>query len=213
MTKEELLIKIEREEPQIIYFSGKTSTGKSTFVKNLNSNSKFTVIELDKIVEKEIISKFNLNHNDAFLDVYGNEKSDYLEIFSSAVQSEIRSKLRFSAVIVEGAIAKSGILQKIFSGNLENFLFVYFHPINLESYIQRIHARLVEGIISGNSRLPKPFWERVSESDLQEYKSTGNINRGISQAIEAYASSSKKKSEERLKNFQENYPNIVVIEV
>jgi gluconate kinase len=156
MTKEELLIKIEREEPQIIYFSGKTSTGKSTFVKNLNSNSKFTVIELDKIVEKEIISKFNLNHNDAFLDVYGNEKSDYLEIFSSAVQSEIRSKLRFSAVIVEGAIAKSGILQKIFSGNLENFLFVYFHPINLESYIQRIHARLVEGIISGNSRLPKP---------------------------------------------------------
>jgi guanylate kinase len=213
MTKEELAVLIKKENPRIIYISGKTSTGKSTFVNKLNTDLNFTVLELDKIVEKEIISKFNLDHNEAFLDVYGNESSKYLETFSNAVRSEIKNKLSFSPVIVEGAIAKTEILKKIFSEELENFFFVYFHPVNFESYTQRIQERLNEGTITGNARLPKPFWERVAESDLTDYKTTGKINTGILEAIQGYASSSMKKSEERLRRFQESYQNIFVVEV
>ncbi len=59
MKKEEILAEIENQKTRIVYVSGKTCTGKTTFANEVHALG-YVGIELDKIVTTAVIEPFNI---------------------------------------------------------------------------------------------------------------------------------------------------------
>jgi len=213
MTKETALEKIKHNYPRLIYLSGKTCTGKTTFA-NLLKSQGYEKIELDKVVVDSVVTPFGTERGVGFHAAYrGDGPAEQTAAFISATKVEILSSLQKSSLVIEGSVATSKILGEIFSGDLKNFLFIYLHPVHSDEYEKRITLRFVAGAKNGTAGLPKSFWELVRESDLDEFLNTGNVNSGIQTAIKNYAAESMKESATRLKNFQASFPEIAVVEI
>ncbi|MDR3547735.1 MAG: hypothetical protein P4M11_05635 [Candidatus Pacebacteria bacterium] len=213
MEKENLLKEIKATKPRIIYVSGKTCTGKTTFANEMRAEG-YVQIELDTIVTNSVVIPFNLPAGEAFLTAYRDAgPTEQTEAFITAAKSEIAEKAKSSPIVIEGAIAKSRILKEIFSNELADFFFVYFHPVHLENYIERIRTRFTAGVVDGTTGLPKHFWDRTREVDVESFIVTLKMNEGIERAIKEYAGISMKESEERLAHLRESFPDIHVVEV
>src|SRR3989344_2585894 len=198
MTADEILEIIKNKKPKLVYISGKTSTGKSTFSKNLRDLYGYSIIDLAEI----------------FITVYRDtEPKEYVDTFIKATKDAILSKLNFSPVVVEGAIAKSRIINEIFSGELKNFMFIYFHPVNHDKYAQRIKQRFIDGAENNTTDLPKLFWFFIDQSDLEKFIKTKILSKELNGAIDQYADISMEESKERLKHFQKNFSEINIIEI
>jgi adenylate kinase family enzyme len=214
MQKEDVLQKIKEISPRIIYISGKTCTGKTTFANEVKEHG-YTQIELDAIVTNSIVIPFKIKSpGEAFLTAYRDSgPKEHVDAFIIAAIKEIKEKLAFSPIVIEGAIAKSRILKEIFSGDLSSFFFVYFHPVHLDIYMGRMRERFVAGAADGTSALPKHFWDITNRKDVEEFTKSNMMNEGIENAIKEYAQISMKESEERLQHLQESFPSICVVEV
>lgn len=214
MTKEAILQQITHQQPHLIYLSGKTCTGKTTFANYLVAHG-YAHIELDQIVEASIVQRFHLDPpGQAFVTAYADEgPAEYAESFIAAARNEIRNKLKSSSVVIDGAIARNRILKAIFSDELSHFCFIYFHPVHAEIYRERIRTRFIEGRGTRAAGLPKDFWDLVKQEDLDQFLQKREINEGIERSIAEYASQSMEASERRLRRFQESFPDIVVVEV
>lgn len=214
MSLDEILKIIKNKKPKLIYISGKTSTGKSTFSKNLRDQCGYSIVDLGELVFKSVIKPLSADPAEAFITVYRDTKpKEYVNTFIKATKDSILSKLDFSPVVVEGAIAKSRILKKIFSGEIGNFMFIYFHPINLDKYAQRIKQRFIDGAENNTTDLPKLFWSFIDQSDLEKFIKTKILSKELNEAINCYASISMEESKERLKHFQKNFSEINIIEI
>jgi len=214
MTTDEILEIIKNKKPKLVYISGKTSTGKSTFSKNLRDLYGYSIIDLGEIVFKSVIEPFSADPAEAFITAYRDtEPKEYVNAFIRATKDAILSKLDFSPVVVEGAIAKSRILKEIFSGEIGDFMFIYFHPINHDKYAQRIKQRFMNGAENNTTDLPKLFWFFIDQSDLEKFIKTKIFSKELNEAINRYASISMEESKERLKHFQKNFAEINIIEI
>jgi guanylate kinase len=126
MTKDALLEKIKRENPRLVYLSGKTSTGKSTLANELRDMYGYSKIELDDIVFSAVIEPFNVEiPTNAFRTVYRDtEPKEQVEAFIEASKKEIKEILKLAPIVVEGSIAKTRVLKEVFSGNLQDFILI-----------------------------------------------------------------------------------------
>ena len=214
MTADEILEIIKNKKPKLVYISGKTSTGKSTFSKNLKNLYGYSVVDLGEVVFKSVIEVFSSDPAETFITVYRDtEPKEYVDTFIKATRDAILSKLNFSPVVVEGAIAKSRIINEIFSGELKNFMFIYFHPVNHDKYAQRIKQRFIDGAENNTTDLPKLFWFFIDQSDLEKFIKTKILSKELNGAIDQYADISMEESKERLKHFQKNFSEINIIEI
>ena len=214
MTADEILEIIKNKKPKLVYISGKTSTGKSTFSKNLKDLYGYSIVDLGEVVFKSVIEVFSSDPSETFITVYRDtEPKEYVDTFIKATRDAILSKLNFSPVVVEGAIAKSRIINEIFSGELENFMFIYFHPLNHDKYAQRIKQRFIDGAENNTTDLPKLFWFFIDQSDLEKFIKTKILSKELNGAIDQYADISMEESKERLKHFQKNFSEINIIEI
>jgi guanylate kinase len=213
MNAAEVANKIEEQKPRVVYLSGKTCTGKTTFANELARHG-YSIIELDPIVTRSVVVPFGVKPGDGFLTAYRDIGSpEQTQAFIDAAKEEIRGKAKSSPVVVEGAIATSRILKEVFSSELSDFQFVYLHPVNGDVYSRRIKERFVTGAATGTSGLPKHFWEIVDERDLEHFVNTGEVNTGIEKAIDEYTKLSMLESSNRLKLFQEEFNDIQVVEI
>ncbi len=214
MDKDTAIKEIIKRKPKIIYVSGKTCTGKTTLADEVASRG-YAKIELDDIVNDSVVIPFNISAVDeAFITAYCDTgPAEQVAAFIAAAQNEITKKLSPPGIVIEGAIAKSRILKEIFSGKLSDFFFVYLHPVDLESYKEKIRTRFVAGAADKTSGLPKFFWNFVQNSDFEQFIKTNHLNEGLERSIGEYAIISMQESKERLRHFKENFSNILVIEV
>lgn len=213
MTLETVEEKIKLQQPRLIYLSGKTCTGKTTFASYLEQHG-YKKVELDKIVMESVVVPFGVASGDGFRTAYRDlGPMEQVNAFIGAAKLEILKKLQDSSLVVEGAIANPRILGEVFSDTLKEFVFVYFHPIHADVYEQRILSRFTTGAKDGSSGLPKDFWTLVQDSDLEEFKTTDKVNAGIQAAIKTYAAKSMEESKVRLEGFQASFPEIAVVEI
>lgn len=214
MTRDEVLQKIKYERPRIIYISGKTSTGKTTLSKDLKNFFGYSVIELGSIVSESVIKPFSADPVEVFITVYRDtEPKKYTSAFIKATRKAIVSQLKYSPVVVEGAIAKTRILKEIFSGELEDFMFIYLDPVEPRKYAERIQQRFVAGAVNNTTELPKSFWKLIDNRELEEFTKTKELTLNLLKSIDQYVALSMEESRERLKHFQENFSKINIIEV
>lgn len=210
----DILKKIKEDEPRIIYVSGKSCTGKSTFSRKIKDFLGYSIVDLGSIVFKSVIEPFSVDPSEAFITIYRDqEPKEQVSAFIEAVKSSIESELKSSPVIVEGAIAKSRILEEIFSDELKNFMFIYLHPTNHSLYANRIKQRFVNGATKNTTELPKDFWKLVNKNDFEEFIRSNTLNMGMQETINQYATLSMKESRERLRQFQKNFSGINVVEI
>jgi hypothetical protein len=213
MTTDSIVERVRQYQPRLIYLSGKTCTGKTTFANYLEQYG-YKKVELDKIVTESVVIPFNVAPGDGFRTAYrGLGPAEQTNAFVVAAKQEILNAVQESALVVEGAIADPQILKRVFSGELTDFVFVYFHPVHAEIYEERILSRFVDGAKTGNAGLPKNFWELVQDANLEEFRVTGNVSPGIHAAIKAYAANSMEESKSRLESFQASIPDIAIVEL
>lgn len=212
MDIETILKKIKSDKPKVVYLSGKTCTGKTTFAGVLEE-LQYSRIELDQIVTKSIVEQYGVFPNDAFLTAYrGEGLQEHTQAFIAAAKQEIISKMAISPVVVEGAVAKAEILSSVFSGLSEDFFFIYFHPHNIDVYAERIKERFVNGIYTNTTGLPKRFWSLVRDADIEEFKISGHISKTLGDSILEFARTSAEESKNRLEHLMKDFPNIYTIE-
>jgi guanylate kinase len=213
MNAEKLEGEIVSQKPRLIYLSGKTCTGKTTFANYLERHG-YSKVGLDKIVMDSVVAAFEVPEHEAFLTAYRDEgPSEHVAAFIAAAKLEIAAKLTKSSIVVEGAIATTRILRQIFSEDLSDFVFIYFHPVHLDIYVSRIHTRFIAGARDGTSGLPKRFWDGVREQDLQEFLEVGTVNTGLEKSIRDYAEASMLESTKRLAHLKSEFSEIIVVEV
>lgn len=215
MTKDDVFKLITSDCPQIIYLSGKTSTGKSTFCKKLVDSFGYSEVELDKIVHDSVITPFNIKDiPEAFIISYRDgEPAIWREAFIKAAKNAIHETLKKGPVIVEGAIANASTLQKVFSGAIPKPYFLYLHPTHIGDYVERITNRFINGVHDGTSALPKDFWSQLSISDIENYKLNGEQTDTLKKGIVDFAMISMEESEKRLQMLTANFPDIIIVDV
>lgn len=69
MTVTKIYQDIANQKPPVIYVSGKTSTGKSTFGRRLHDELNYQVIELEAVL-LEIVSKHGFDEQTTFVKFY-----------------------------------------------------------------------------------------------------------------------------------------------
>src|SRR3989344_659272 len=183
MTADEILEIIKNKKPKLVYISGKTSTGKSTFSKNLKNLYGYSVVDLGEVVFKSVIEVFSSDPSETFITVYRDtEPKEYVDTFIKATRDAILSKLNFS-------------------------------PVNHDKYAQRIKQRFIDGAENNTTDLPKLFWFFIDQSDLEKFIKTKILSKELNGAIDQYADISMEESKERLKHFQKNFSEINIIEI
>lgn len=204
---------ITAQKPALIYLSGKTSTGKTTFCRKLMNEFAYHHIELDKIVHTSIVDSFNVqNIPEAFVVAYRNaEPAVWRDAFIEAARLALQDAFHRSPVIVEGAIANPTTLYEIFKDRA--YTFVYLHPVDTEEYAKRITQRFIQGISDGKSGLPQSFWKYVSDDDIEVCKIMHAVSPGAASHIKDFARDSILESKKRLESFQSVFGNIIVVEV
>lgn len=212
MNRDEAFKFIEGIKAPVIFLTGKTSTGKTTFSKELVGRLGYTTIELDNIVN-EFIVKDNPTEktSDIFIDVYRNASNQiWKDQFINATKNAITNASK--PVIVDGALANTDVMKAIF---LEDVMIVFMHPDSLERYIERLVARFKGGMSTQNSRentgLPKAFWSMVNQGDIDNFLETEEINSSLAKSFRVYAESSQKESFKRLNVFQSSFKNILIV--
>lgn len=214
MDTKKLFKQIKKDEPNVIYLSGKTATGKTTFGNKLHSELGYDQIELDQIVMKAVVEKYRPKEDgDAFVVVYRDgEPQKWRDDFIRESKKVIQER-KTGHLVIEGAIANTETLKAIFEDSRENFMFVYFQPVDRQKYIDRIKKRLVTGINRKNCSLPKSFWVFASQKEKDKYIATGKITPAIEEAINKYVDSSMRESNERLALFKKEFKDIVIVEI
>ncbi|MBX4192597.1 hypothetical protein KW798_03905 [Candidatus Parcubacteria bacterium] len=214
MNKEVVLEEIKNKKPRIVYISGKTCTGKTTFANDVLAQG-YGGIELDKIVTSAVIEPFNVQPpNEGYVVAYRDiGPSEQIAAFISAVRKEIKEKLVATPVVIDGAIARARILKEIFSDEFTDFYFVYFHPVHFDLYKERIRNRFITGVPDNSAGLPKDFWALVNKKDFDEFMQKHTLNEGLEKAIDEFTHKSMEESKHRRDHFKESFPGLHVVEV
>jgi hypothetical protein len=215
MQLNDLFQQLINEKPRLIYLSGKTCTGKSTFANELKNRIDYDIIDLDLIVLERVITPLKLeDEHTVFVEVYRNErKRDWVNQFIAAVKTAIEAKrAQHQPTVIDGAVANSNTLAAIFA-DYPDFRFIYFHPFNIDVYIRNLTNRFVMTSNDFNSGLPKQFWEVVEASEFRNFCVTRAITPGIERSIEQYAKLSQAESHARLANFRERFYQITLVNI
>lgn len=202
--------KIRDNNPQLIYISGKTCTGKTTLARLIKDTFDSGIVELDNVVRKIDA----VDESQKFVDAYRHRNNmELVTNFVRLAKSELdASLLQHPMVLFEGAIANSETLSEIVE-DTERFLFVYLLPVNLDVYKARITERFLASSPDNGNGLPGSFWKHLDSSELATFYKTKKISANIDQGINAYTIGSMKEAKTRLTTFSKLFTDIVVVEI
>lgn len=215
MQLEDLYRKLQNEKPQLIHFSGKTCTGKSTFANRLKDELGYKIVELDSVVLESVIKPLELtDEGNVFVEVYRNDqKQEWIEPFVQATRETLSmNNKRGQPIVVDGAVANVNTLAAIFN-DYPDFQFVYFHPYNLDIYSRNLTSRFMLATKDFSSGLPKRFWALVNDESFSDFCGTRILTDDLKNSIHQYAVSSREESEKRLASFRERLNDVIVINV
>lgn len=201
-------------KPQVVYISGKTSTGKSTLSRALKEQYDYTIIELDEVVLESVIKRYSVQDRGyAFIEVYrNNDRQEWIDSFISAAREIISNSIQQGhRVVLEGAVSSTATLQRLLEGlAVETY---YLHPVTLENYTRNLSSRFVTANAHGGASLPKGFWQLIDDDEFATFNKTRSITPRIQESILEYARSSQAESLERLNNLKISFDNVHVVTV
>jgi hypothetical protein len=215
MTTDEIYDSVKNNKPKIIYVSGKTSTGKSTFTRRLTQDFGYKIIELDQMVLYAVIKPLKLpNDGSVFVEVYRNrDKRVWIQLFVQVTRDLIKSYLdNKELVIIEGALANPITLQEILAEYPE-LTFIYFHPKALDTYIRNLTTRFMSTNKQDRAGLPTGFWSMIDPDEFELFCKTREVTEKLNDSIKKYALLSQEESDKRLESFKSHFANIVIVEV
>ncbi len=207
---------VKNEQPDFIHISGKTSTGKSTFASKLKEELGYEVIELDEVVEESIIKPLGLmpEAGVVFREIYKiREKPEWIKMFVDASQKIIKERSGSGAkIVIDGAVANITTLQELLAPFPDTKI-IFLHPSSLENYERNISSRFMLTKPNYHAGLPLTFWRLVPKEDFEQFCTDRLITQKLSKAIKDFAIFSKNSSERRLNDLQNNFENIIVVEI
>jgi hypothetical protein len=213
MTTDEIYQDIAEEKTPIIYLSGKTSTGKSTFGRKLRDELGYQVVELEAVL-LEIVKKYGFDEQSTFRKVlYDSDEFEAKDLFFAATDHIITSALTSNRpVVIEGAVANVETLQRILQP-APKLTFLYFHPTNIEIYIRNLTKRFMESNEESYGGLPLKFWQLIDDAEFKTFCKTRELTESLEESIRRYAHSSQKESLTRLEVFRQKFENVIVVEI
>ncbi len=213
MTIDEIYQDIAEQMSPVIYLSGKTSTGKSTFGRKLRDELGYQVIELEAIL-LEIVKKNELDEQTTFRKVlYDAGEFEAKALFFNATDRIIGDALANGRpVVIEGAVANVETLQRILQP-APKLLFLYFHPTSTEVYTRNLTKRFMESSEESYGGLPLKFWQLIDDVEFKTFCRTRELTENLNASIKQYALNSQKESLIRLEEFRQKFENIIVVEV
>ncbi len=152
MTIDEIYSAIATQKPPIIYISGKTSTGKSTFGRKLHDELGYHTIELEAVL-LEIVQKHQFDEQSTFRKVfYEPEDFEAKTLFLKATDQIIADALaKDRPTVIEGAVANVETLNRLLRSAGDLF-FLYFHPSDLIH--KTIRADVTKRIVDTTQCIP-----------------------------------------------------------
>lgn len=206
---EEIENKLKEEETKLVFVSGKTCTGKSTFARRI-SNQGYFHLEIDYVVLKSVVEKFNvLQRDEAFLVYKGKAFHEWQKSFEEAAKKLILKHIDKTKVVVDAAFADPNVLRRIIPEKFNNsFELIYFHPFSRELYYEGILNRFIEDINSEKKSFP--IWLEVTEEILEDYKQNGMKSLKVLALVKKYGDESADLSLERFRLFKNIFPKIVL---
>ncbi len=217
MTTNEAYEQVYSEQPPLLYLSGKTCTGKTTFSDRLRASCGYEVVELDEVVVDAIVKPFGLqsSQGDVFVSVYkAADNAEWIDIFATEAQKRIKSVLaQNKKVIVDGAIANPKVIQRIFDG-LPNTIFIYFHPLGSSAdYRHNLTKRFNSTTARDHNGLPKAFWKCIDQGSFARFCKDKIITPQLEENIANYARLSSQESIKRLEALHRSFSHIIVVDV
>lgn len=200
---------VKNTQPRLIFITGKTCTGKSTFAKSVVELG-YEHLELDFVVRESVVNKFEESKGGKAFAVYkGEAPKEWQDAFELAANKLIVEKIESSKVIVDAALATPEVVNRIFSGSLSEFMFVYLHPFDRGYYHEYIMERVVNDIETMGRSFP--IWDRMTAEAVDDYRRNGKGGLKIMQIVKEYGDQSIRTSEERYERFKAVYPNIILV--
>ena len=206
---------VSQKTPQVLHLSGKTSTGKTTFAKAISKKYGYQIIELDSVLRKSVISPLAIeDEGKVFLEVYkSRSRLDWITLFIDSVSRLIsQSLMEGNRVVIDGAIASTDTLSDLFRPYI-GIEILYFHPIDVDHYVQLLTNRFMLSGPRENAGLPVNFWNLMQDTELVEYWKSGKITHSISLSIQQYAEVSHNSSKDRFRKLKRAFPQTQLVEI
>lgn len=213
MTIDEAYSIISHDKPPIIYISGKTSTGKSTFGRKLRDELDYTIIEIEAVL-LEIIKSHQYDEQSTFRAVLSDpDDSEAKKLFLKEIHIVIADILHQNKpVVIEGAVANTETLRRILDFN-DTVFFLYFHPISIDIYIRNLTQRFMESSADSYGGLPMKFWQMINKDEFATFCKNRQITDGLHASIRQYALASQAESLTRLAECRQYFDTITLIEI
>jgi len=217
MTDQEATQIVATKKPSLLYITGKTSTGKTTFAMELSKRYGYHIVVLDEVVKEAIIQPLKLENKqgDVFVSVYRmNDRPEWIDRFVMAVRARIEQYVSQGVpVLIEGALANTDTIARIFAGYPDAQV-LYFHPKAEHSrYAQNLQKRFMGTNATDRNGLPNGFWKHIPSEAFTQFCADRVITPELQQAIDAYCRESTKESHQRLAMFQQHLSDLHVVEI
>lgn len=217
MTTDEAYDSILATQPHILYLTGKTCTGKTTFSDRLRQALGYQVVELDEVVREAVVGPFNLKkvEGDVFNSVYKYaDNPEWVDLFVAKARGHIQELLtQGTKVIVDGAIGNVGVVHSIFDG-MPDTTFLYFHPgKNSPAYTRNLTARFMGTTPRDRNGLPNTFWGYIDREAFAQFCKDKNLTSQLRHGIASYAEYSHQQSVERMLALRQEFPSLQVIDI
>jgi len=212
-SSDELYDWLKVNKPPLIYVSGKTSTGKSTFARKLRDTLDYDVIELEAVL-LEVVKRYHLDEQSTFHKVlWETDDSREKRLFFSQTDHLISEHLKLGhRLVLEGAFANGDTLQRVLKP-VPKLVFIYFHPTNLDAYLRNLTQRFMQSDHDSLAGLPRSFWSLIDKTEFAEFCETRHVSKGLEHSIKEYAMASMSSSNERLTDFKQRFGGVVVVGV
>lgn len=213
MTIEALYQAISRQRPPVIYLSGKTATGKSTFGRKLRDSLEYQVIELEDIL-LDMIKAQRLDERATFRKVFhdseeSGEKSQFLNNTNHLLTEAVTNK---RPLVIEGAVSNADTLQQILAP-AGTMLFLYFHPRDIKKYVRNITQRFMQTGKDSYGGLPATLWQFIDDQEFETFCATQKLTKSLEDSIHQFALAAQKESLARLQKYRQKFKNIEVVYV
>jgi hypothetical protein len=204
-------------KPSLLYISGKTCTGKTTFAREVATRDGYAVIALDDIVYDAVIRPLSLQAKEGhvFVSVYRTgDVPDWVDRFVIETRKHIaKYEAQKIPVLIEGSIANPDVINRILAGTPDAQT-LYFHPkATSGAYLHNLLSRFKGASVETRNGLPNDFWKSINPDDFAQFCIDGIVTSSIQASIVEYCKASIKASDKRLATFKQHLKHLQVVEI
>lgn len=204
-------------KPSLLYISGKTCTGKTTFAREIAERFGYVIITLDEIVLDAVIRPLGLEakEGDVFVDVYRTaETPDLVNRFVAETRKRIAAyQAEHTPILIEGAVANPDVLNQVLA-DIPDARALYFHPKATDStYLRNLESRFRGTSLEFRNGLPNGFWKYIDMDEFAQFCKDGIITPSLREGIRNYCDDSTAASGKRLAILKQHLKRLDVVEI